>query len=149
MIIPTGPPTSILLLDHVKRRPKRWRPPDDTSLLHGGELLFGSRELHGVKVTRFSIHQRTWIVRRWWRISWQGLEAVNPSVLSTGCVGFHSLFSKLNISPYKGGRRKHLHRKLSVDRIHLMPLCLLQYVWCDTSNQPQSDSILSLPWKEQ
>ena len=34
---------------------------DNSSLLHGGKLLHGARELLRVKTTRFKIHWRTWI----------------------------------------------------------------------------------------
>ena len=37
-----------------------------------------------------------------------------------------------------------MHRKLSVYRVYLMPLILLQYVWYDTHNQSWSNSIWSL-----
>ena len=58
-IVSAGPPTSLLLLDHVERGvPGGWRSPDDLSLLHGGELSLSSNQLLRVQAAKFRINQR-------------------------------------------------------------------------------------------
>ena len=38
-----------------------------------------------------------------------------------------------------------MYRKLRIYRVYLMPLSLLQYVWCDTHNQSRNNNIWSPP----
>ena len=71
---------------------------------------------------------------------------VDRSLDLQGVLEFCSLFSKLNISPYKGGKR---NLRTCAKSVYLKPLSLLQYVLCDTTNQLRSNSIWSPRRKDQ